>query len=71
MMQTKFTELTRCKVPIQLAGMPGVNTVELAAAVSNAGGLGLISANHMGPEFLTQTLDKVINRLICPLESIF
>ena len=66
MMQTKFTELTRCKVPIQLAGMPGVNTVELAAAVSNAGGLGLISANHMDPEFLTQTLDKVIKQTDLP-----
>jgi NAD(P)H-dependent flavin oxidoreductase YrpB (nitropropane dioxygenase family) len=59
MIQTKFTELTGCKVPIQLAGMPGVNTVELASTVSNAGGLGMISATHMDTEFLTQTIDKV------------
>jgi len=66
MIQTKFTELTVCKVPIQLAGMPGVNTVELAAAVSNAGGLGMISATHMDPEFLTQTLDKVKKQTSLP-----
>jgi nitronate monooxygenase len=66
MIQTKFTELTGCKVPIQLAGMPGVNTVELAAAVSNAGGLGMISATHMDPEFLTQTLDKLKKQTSLP-----
>ncbi len=66
MIQTKFTKITGCKVPIQLAGMPGVNTVELAAAVSNSGGLGMISATHMDPEFLTITLDKLKKQTSLP-----
>jgi NAD(P)H-dependent flavin oxidoreductase YrpB (nitropropane dioxygenase family) len=39
---TRFTELVGCKVPIQLAGMGAIATPELAAAVSNGGGLGMV-----------------------------
>lgn len=42
---TSFTELVGCTVPIQQAGMGGASTPELAAAVSNAGGLGMLSAS--------------------------
>ena len=59
MRQTKFTELIGCDIPLQLAGMPGVNTVELAAAVSNAGGLGMISATHMESIFLSDTIENL------------
>jgi enoyl-[acyl-carrier protein] reductase II len=38
--------------PIFLAGMGGVSTAPLVAAVSNAGGLGIIGAATMGPEEL-------------------
>jgi nitronate monooxygenase len=41
---TEFTELVGCRVPIQLAGMGAASTPELAAAVSNAGGLGMLAA---------------------------
>src|SRR5258708_22379116 len=41
---TAFTELVGCRVPIQLAGMGGASTPELAAAVSGAGGLGMLAA---------------------------
>lgn len=40
---TRFTELVGCQVPIQLAGMGATSTPELAAAVSNAGGLGMLT----------------------------
>jgi nitronate monooxygenase len=40
MLNTAFTELVGCQVPIQQAGMGGVATPELAAAVADAGGLG-------------------------------
>ena len=43
MLETDFTRLVGCSVPIQLAGMAGSSTPELAAAVSNAGGLGMVS----------------------------
>jgi len=41
---TRFTELVGCEVPIQQAGMGAASTPELAAAVSNAGGLGMLAA---------------------------
>src|SRR5258708_7729592 len=41
---TAFTKLVGCEVPIQLAGMGAASTAELAAAVSNAGGLGMLAA---------------------------
>ena len=42
MASKRFTELVGCDVPIQLAGMGGVGTIELAAAVAHAGGLGMV-----------------------------
>jgi nitronate monooxygenase len=59
MRSTRFTELTCCRYPIQLAGMPGVCTLELASAVSNAGGLGMISATHVSPTYLSEILDEL------------
>ncbi|HEY1419730.1 MAG TPA: nitronate monooxygenase [Candidatus Dormibacteraeota bacterium] len=41
-MSTRFTELIGCDLPVQLAGMGGVGTTELAAAVVAAGGLGMV-----------------------------
>ncbi len=43
MLTTAFTDLVGCQVPIQQAGMGGVATPELAAAVAGAGGLGMVS----------------------------
>jgi len=43
MLTTAFTDLVGCQVPIQQAGMGGVATPELAAAVADAGGLGMVS----------------------------
>lgn len=40
MIETRFTELVGCTVPIQQAGMGGVSPPELVAAVSEASGLG-------------------------------
>src|SRR5579864_3535649 len=41
-MQTRFTELVGCRLPLQLAALGGVGTVPLAAAVEQAGGLGMV-----------------------------
>jgi NAD(P)H-dependent flavin oxidoreductase YrpB (nitropropane dioxygenase family) len=41
-MHTSFTRLVGCQVPLQQAGMPQVATPELAAAVANAGALGMV-----------------------------
>lgn len=44
MLATSFTRLTGARVPIQLAGMPGITTPELVAAVAGAGGLAMLGA---------------------------
>ncbi|MBU3870300.1 nitronate monooxygenase [Streptomyces sp. 4503] len=41
-LRTRFTELVGCTVPVQQAGMGWVSGVDLAAAVSEAGGLGMV-----------------------------
>jgi len=40
--QTRFTALVGCRLPFQLAVLGGVGTTELAAAVTAAGGLGMV-----------------------------
>ena len=43
-MKTRITELLGIKYPIVQGGMMWVGTAELASAVSNAGGLGILTA---------------------------
>ena len=42
MLRTRFTDLLGCTVPMQLAGMGQLSTPRLAAAVADAGGLGMV-----------------------------
>ena len=49
---TPICELLGIQVPILLAGMGGASTPELAAAVSDAGGLGVLGAAGCGPKQL-------------------
>lgn len=44
MTETAFTKLMGVSKPIQLAGMPGITTPELIAAIASAGGLGMLGA---------------------------
>jgi NAD(P)H-dependent flavin oxidoreductase YrpB (nitropropane dioxygenase family) len=48
--QTRFTDLVGCPLPIQQAGMGGVSTPALAAAVARAGGLGMLAATGLRGE---------------------
>ncbi|UCG26583.1 MAG: nitronate monooxygenase [Chloroflexota bacterium] len=50
-MATRFTELVGCSAPIQQAGMGSHSKPGLAAAVANAGGLGMVSvySKYGGP----------------------
>ena len=43
-MRTRFTELVGIEHPIVQGGMMWVGRAELASAVSNAGGLGILTA---------------------------
>ena len=61
--ETITTELTRklgIKVPILLAGMSGVAHADLAAAVSNAGGLGVIGGLTLKPKVLRKVESELL-----------
>jgi len=66
MLATAFTRLAGCRVPVQLAPMPGVATTALAAAVSNAGGLGMIGAPMTPLPLLARMLDDLDARTKAP-----
>jgi enoyl-[acyl-carrier protein] reductase II len=58
-----FNDNVLCKLlniqyPIFQGGMAWIGTAELAAAVSNAGGLGIIGAGHMPPDILRAEIQK-------------
>jgi len=48
MLTTRFTKLVGCSVPIQQAGMGAAAPPELACAVSEAGGLGMVGTARAG-----------------------
>ena len=60
MISTRFTDLVGCSTPIQQAGMGGVATPELAAAVAAAGGLGMVAAVLVPPDMLATMLDRLV-----------
>ena len=51
-LRTPICDLFGIDVPIILAGMGGVSMAPLVAAVSNAGGLGVIGAANLSPDEL-------------------
>ena len=57
-MSNKITTLFNIKYPIIQAGMIWCSGWELAAAVSNAGGLGIIGSGSMYPHILEQHIQK-------------
>src|SRR2546422_9144821 len=57
MLKTRFTELTGCKVPIQMAAIGSLARPPLAAAVSNAGGLGMLQLSGFTPAQAARSLE--------------
>jgi enoyl-[acyl-carrier protein] reductase II len=57
--KTPLTELLGVRHPIMLAGMGGVSYAELAAAVSNAGGYGVLGMAGRTPDFIREQMRKV------------
>ena len=51
-------KLLNIQYPIFQGGMAWIGTAELASAVSNAGGLGIIGAGHMPPDILRAEIQK-------------
>lgn len=62
--RTPLTDLLGMKYPIMLAGMNGVAHADLAAAVSNAGGIGSIGGLMLKPKVLKQEIDWLKEQLV-------
>ena len=57
-LQSRVCEILEIEQPIVLAGMGGASSPSLAAAVSNAGGLGVLGAAACGPRQLREWIRK-------------
>jgi enoyl-[acyl-carrier protein] reductase II len=60
-MKTRITELFGIKYPVILSGMSWISTPELVAAVSNAGGMGILATGTLSPDETAQFIHKVRN----------
>ncbi|SDE70379.1 Nitronate monooxygenase [Variovorax sp. CF079] len=58
MISTRFTRMLDIRHPVVLAGLGGVGRAELAAAVSNAGGLGMLGMIRMSPDFIRDQIRR-------------
>ena len=58
-LHTPLCDLLGVKRPIMLAGMGGVSYAELAAAVTNAGGYGVLGMAGRGPDFIREQMRQV------------
>mmetsp|Transcript_15324 Transcript_15324/g.34814 ORF Transcript_15324/g.34814 Transcript_15324/m.34814 type:complete len:352 (+) Transcript_15324:98-1153(+) len=63
---TPLTKMLGIKYPVMLAGMNGVAHSDLAAAVSNAGGIGSIGGLSMTPKVMKQEIAWIKERLTAP-----
>ncbi|MGY1985715.1 NAD(P)H-dependent flavin oxidoreductase [Blastococcus sp. SYSU DS0669] len=61
-MQTRFTALVGCSVPVQQAPMGAVSSPDLAVAVADAGGLGSVCALGVPAETFVRRLDGMRRR---------
>ncbi len=58
-LRTKLCDILSIEYPVVLAGMGGVSRHKLVAAVSEAGGLGIVGAATMGPDELREEIRKI------------
>ena len=66
MLHTRLCDVLGIQHPIISAPMAGASGAELAAAVSIAGGLGMIGASFASPEWLREQIDEVRRRTDLP-----
>ncbi|MBN2283791.1 MAG: nitronate monooxygenase [Deltaproteobacteria bacterium] len=58
-MKTRITELLGIDYPIFLSGMSWISVPELVAAVSNAGGLGILATGPLDPDQTRESIRKI------------
>lgn len=57
--RTRITLLLKCKYPLVLPGMSWISTPELVAAVSNAGGVGILATGPLNAKETKQSIQRV------------
>jgi len=62
MLETAFTRLLELRVPLQLAPLPFHNVPDLAVAVADAGGLGMVGLPLLSPGGVAAILDDLKRR---------
>lgn len=58
-LHTELCDFLKIKHPIMLAGMGGVSYAEVCAAMSNAGGYGVLGMAGTSPDFIAQQIEQV------------
>ncbi len=58
-MRTRITELFGIKYPILLSGMSWISVPRMVAAVSNAGGLGILATGPMNTEMTRKAVREI------------
>ena len=58
-MKTRITELFGIKYPILLSGMSWISVPRMVAAVSNAGGLGILATGPMDPPQTRRAIQEI------------
>jgi NAD(P)H-dependent flavin oxidoreductase YrpB (nitropropane dioxygenase family) len=71
MLRTRFTDLVGCTVPLQQSPMGSFARPRLAAAVSAAGGLGMVVVTGASPARIAQRLDQALERSPGPIGANF
>ncbi|MDY3982892.1 MAG: enoyl-[acyl-carrier-protein] reductase FabK [Veillonellaceae bacterium] len=66
MIRTELCDLLNVEYPVLQGGMAWIGTAELASAVSEAGGLGIIGAGHMPPDLFRNEIHKLKERTSKP-----
>jgi nitronate monooxygenase len=67
MLNTRFTELVGCQVPVQLAPMGSICTPELVLAVTSAGGMGMVAPHLAPPQMVAEVLDTITSKAPGPV----
>ena len=71
MLRTRFTDLVGCTVPIQQSPMGSFARPRLAAAVSAAGGLGMVVVTGEEPGRIAKRLDEALEMSPGPIGANF
>lgn len=58
-MKTRITEMVGIKYPIVLSGMSWISTPKMVAAVSNAGGLGILATGPLNAEQTRESIREI------------